>query len=195
MLFETVAFRNVICLGHILDAQGQKMSKSKGNAIDPWVVLEQNGADAFRWYMYTSGPPGDSRRFSLNAVSDVIKKFWSTLWNTYSFFVAYANIDDWTPTAPAPDVADRDLLDQWLLAELHTLVKDVTAAFEDYDAVNATRPIEDFVERLSNWYVRLSRDRFWKSEIDDANFSATDPLPGTLRQLAPSSWLAPTCLS
>ncbi len=190
MLFETVAFRNVICLGHILDEQGQKMSKSKGNAIDPWVVLEQNGADAFRWYMYTSGPPGDSRRFSLNAVSDVIKKFWSTLWNTYSFFVTYANIDDWTPTTPRPAVAERDLLDQWLLAELHMLVKEVTEAFEDYDAVNATRPIEDFVERLSNWYVRLSRDRFWKSDIDLSKLSAYATLYETLTTL--SKLLAPT---
>ncbi len=190
MLFETVAFRNVICLGHILDEQGQKMSKSKGNAIDPWVVLEQYGADAFRWYMYASGPPGDSRRFSLNAVGDVIKKFWSTLWNTYSFFVTYANIDDWTPAAPMPDVARRDLLDQWLLAELNKLVQDVTAAFEDYDAVNATRPIEDFVERLSNWYVRLSRDRFWKSEIDEGKLAAYATLYETLTTLA--KLLAPT---
>ena len=190
MLFETVAFRNVICLGHILDEQGQKMSKSKGNAIDPWVVLEQYGADAFRWYMYASGPPGDSRRFSLNAVGDVIKKFWSTLWNTYSFFVTYANIDDWTPAAPAPAVAERDLLDQWLLAELQQLVSSVTAAFEDYDAVNATRPIEDFVERLSNWYVRLSRDRFWKSEIDQSKLSAYATLYETLTTL--SRLLAPT---
>ncbi len=190
MLFETVAFENVICLGHILDEQGQKMSKSKGNAIDPWLVLEQYGADAFRWYMYTSGPAGDSRRFSLNAVGDVIKKFWSTLWNTYSFFVTYANIDSWTPQSAAPAPADRDLLDQWLLAELHSLIKDVTVAFEDYDAVNATRPIEDFVERLSNWYVRLSRDRFWKSEIDDNKLSAYATLYETLTTLA--KLLAPT---
>lgn len=190
MLFETVAFENVICLGHILDEQGQKMSKSKGNAIDPWLVLEQYGADAFRWYMYTSGPAGDSRRFSLNAVGDVIKKFWSTLWNTYSFFVTYANIDNWTPPSGLPALADRELLDQWLLAELNTLVKDVTAAFEDYDAVNATRPIEDFVERLSNWYVRLSRDRFWKSQIDDSKLSAYATLYETLTTLA--KLLAPT---
>ena len=190
MLFETVAFRNVICLGHILDENGQKMSKSKGNAIDPWVVLEQYGADAFRWYMYASGPPGDSRRFSLNAVGEVIKKFWSTLWNTYSFFVTYANIDGWTPTTPAPDPQQRDLLDQWLLAELRQLVQDVTAAFEDYDAVNATRPIEDFVERLSNWYVRLSRDRFWKSEIDDSKLAAYATLYETLTTL--TKLLAPT---
>ena len=134
--------------------------------------------------------PVDSRRFSLNAVSDVIKKFWSTLWNTYSFFVTYANIDGWTPASPAPDVEDRDLLDQWLLAELQTLVKDVTAAFEDYDAVNATRPIEDFVERLSNWYVRLSRDRFWKSEVDDSKLAAYATLYETLTTLA--KLLAPT---
>ncbi|MCY3781090.1 MAG: isoleucine--tRNA ligase [Chloroflexi bacterium] len=190
MLFETVAFENVICLGHILDEQGQKMSKSKGNAIDPWIVLEQFGADAFRWYMYTSGPAGDSRRFSLNAVGDVIKKFWSTLWNTYSFFVTYANIDGWTPQSQAPAPAEREPLDQWLLAELHSLVGVVTAAFEDYDAVNATRPIEDFVERLSNWYVRLSRDRFWKSEIDDAKLSAYATLYETLTTL--TKLLAPT---
>ena len=190
MLFETVAFENVICLGHILDEQGQKMSKSKGNAIDPWLVLEQYGADAFRWYMYSSGPPGDSRRFSLNAVSDVIKKFWSTLWNTYSFFVTYANIDDWTPQMSAPAPQERDLLDRWLLAELHNLVGDVTQAFEDYDAVNATRPIEDFVERLSNWYVRLSRDRFWKSEVDSSKLSAYATLYETLTTLA--KLLAPT---
>ena len=190
MLFETVAFENVICLGHILDERGQKMSKSKGNAIDPWLVLEQFGADAFRWYMYTSGPAGDSRRFSLNAVGDVVKKFWSTLWNTYSFFVTYANIDSWTPQTGGPAPSDRELLDQWLLAELNTLVADVTAAFEDYDAVGATRPIEDFVERLSNWYVRLSRDRFWKSEIDDSKLSAYTTLYETLTTLA--KLLAPT---
>ena len=184
MLFESVAFRNVISLGHILDERGQKMSKSKGNAIDPWLVLEQYGADAFRWYMYTSGPAGDSRRFSLNAVGEVVKKFWSTLWNTYSFFVTYANIDGWNPGANAPAPDERDLLDQWLLAELNGLVQQVTAAYEDYDAVNATRPIEDFVERLSNWYVRLSRDRFWKSEIDDSKLAAYATLYETLSTLA-----------
>ena len=184
MLFETVAFKNVISLGHILDERGQKMSKSKGNAIDPWLVLEQYGADAFRWYMYTSGPAGDSRRFSLNAVGEVVKKFWSTLWNTYSFFVTYANIDGWSPKADAPAPQQRDLLDQWLLAELNGLVQQVTAAYEDYDAVNATRPIEDFVERLSNWYVRLSRDRFWKSEIDESKLAAYATLYETLTTLA-----------
>lgn len=190
MLFETVSFKNVICLGHILDENGQKMSKSLGNAVDPWMVLEQAGADAFRWYMYTSGPPGESRRFSVNLVNDVIKKFWSTLWNTYSFFVTYANIDGWTPAQRAPAPAERDALDQWLLAELHTLIGTVTDAFEEYDAVNATRPIEEFVERLSNWYVRLSRDRFWKSETDNDKLSAYATLYEALTTVA--QLLAPT---
>ena len=190
MLFETVSFKNVICLGHILDENGQKMSKSVGNAVDPWMVLEQAGADAFRWYMYTSGPPGEPRRFSIKLVNDVIKKFWSTLWNTYSFFVTYANIDGWSPSSGANDPADREPLDLWLLAELHGLVRTVTDAFEQYDAVNATRPIEEFVERLSNWYVRLSRDRFWKREVDKDKLSAYATLYETLTTV--SQLLAPT---
>ncbi len=190
MLFETVSFKNVICLGHILDENGQKMSKSLGNAVDPWMVLEQAGADAFRWYMYTSGPPGESRRFSINLVNEVIKKFWSTLWNTYSFFVTYANIDGWTPTQSAPEPEERSALDRWLLAELYSLVRTVTDAFEQYDAVNATRPVEEFVERLSNWYVRLSRDRFWKSDVDGDKLSAYATLYETLTTVA--QLLAPT---
>jgi isoleucyl-tRNA synthetase len=190
MLFETVAYKNVISLGHILDENGQKMSKSRGNTVDPWAVLDQSGADAFRWYLYTSGPPGEPRRFSESLVNDVIKKFWSTLWNTYSFFVTYANIDGWTPDKGSPAPQDRDLLDRWLLAELNQLTKTVTDAFETYDATNATRPIEEFVERLSNWYVRLSRDRFWKSEQDDAKMSAYATLYETLVTL--SKLLAPT---
>lgn len=190
MLFEDVAYKNVISLGHILDEKAQKMSKSKGNIVDPWAVLDQNGADAFRWYMYTSGPPGEPRRFSENLVNEVIKKFWSTLWNTYSFFVTYANIDGWTPDKSAPAPQNRNLLDRWLLAELHNLTKTVTEAFENYDVTNATRPIEDFVERLSNWYVRLSRDRFWKSEQDDEKMSAYATLYETLVTL--SKLIAPT---
>ncbi len=172
MLNQSVAYKNVICLGHILDEKGEKMSKSKGNIVDPWSVLNEHGADAFRWYLYTSNPPGEPRRFSVNLVGEVIKKFWLTLWNTYSFFVTYANIDGWTPDKAAPPVADRDLLDRWVLAELHQLVETVTAAYEDYDVTNATRPIETFVDGLSNWYVRLSRRRFWKSESDQDKQSA-----------------------
>jgi isoleucyl-tRNA synthetase len=172
MLFNSVAYKNVICLGHILDANGEKMSKSKGNVIDPYDVMNLHGTDAMRWYMYTAAQPGDSRRFSMDLVGDVVKKFWSTLWNTYSFFVTYANIDHWTPAVKAPDVKDRDVLDQWALAELHKLVQDVTDAYERYDVPGATRPVQAFVEQLSNWYVRLSRRRFWKSESDDDKFGA-----------------------
>jgi isoleucyl-tRNA synthetase len=166
LLFEEVSFKNVICLGHILDGDGQKMSKSKGNIVDPWSVLDAHGADAFRWYLFTSGPPGESRRFSGDLVGEVIKKFWSTLWNTYSFFVTYANLDGWTPASAPPPVSERDPLDRWVLAELHRLVRDVTDAYETYDVPGATRPVQAFVEVLSNWYVRLSRRRFWKSEND-----------------------------
>ncbi len=166
MLFEQACYRNVICLGHILDAEGQKMSKSKGNIVDPWDVLNKHGADAFRWYLYVSSPPGEPRRFSVDLVGEIINKFWSTLWNTYSFFVTYANIDKWSPFDPQPAVAERDPLDRWVLAELHALIKTVTEAYDSYDVNNATRPIQAFVERLSNWYVRLSRRRFWKTEND-----------------------------
>jgi len=172
MLFGDVSYRNVICLGHILDENGQKMSKSKGNIVDPWDVLNQHGADAFRWYLYTSGPPGEPRRFSVDLVGEMIKKFWLTLWNTYSFFVTYANLDGWTPDKSAPPVEERDLLDRWVLAELHNLVRTVTEAYETYDAIKATRPVEAFVDGLSNWYVRRSRERFWKSENDADKFGA-----------------------
>ena len=172
MLFERVAFKNVICLGHILDDDGKKMSKSKGNIVDPWSILDTHGADAFRWYFFTAGPPGDSRRFSSDLVAEVVKKFWSTLWNTYSFFVTYANIDGWSPDSPQPVLEDRDLLDRWVLAELHQMVKTVTEAYETYDVPNATRPIQAFVESLSNWYVRLSRRRFWKSDSDNEKLGA-----------------------
>jgi isoleucyl-tRNA synthetase len=190
MLLEQVSYKNVICLGLILDGNGEKMSKSKGNIVDPWEVLNAHGADAFRWYLYTSSPPGDSRRFSVDLVGEVITKFWSTLWNTYSFFVTYATLDGWTPTGAQPPVIERDPLDRWVLAELHQLVNEVTEAFEDYDATGATRPIQAFVEVLSNWYVRLSRRRFWKSENDSEKLGAYATLYECLVTL--SKLLAPT---
>lgn len=164
MTFDSVAFKNVICLGHILDAEGQKMSKSKGNVIDPWDVMNVHGSDAMRWYLYTSGPPGEPRRFSIDLVGEVARHFWGTLWNTYSFFVTYSNIAGWTPDKGAPAVADRDPLDKWLLASVHKLVRDVTTAYDEYDVTGATRPVQAFIEDLSNWYVRLSRRRFWDGD-------------------------------
>ena len=172
MLFDQPSFKNVICLGHILDEKGRKMSKSLGNIVDPWSVLDEHGADAFRWYLFTASPPGESRRFSVNLVGEVIKKFWLTLWNTYSFFVTYANLDGWTPSTPASPVAERDLLDRWVLSELHNLTRRVTNGYDNYDVTEATRPIQTFVEALSNWYVRLSRARFWKTEKDADKMNA-----------------------
>ena len=164
LLMDSVAYKNVLCLGLILDENGRKMSKSLGNIVNPWDVLKVNGADAFRWYLYTATPPGNERRFSVDLVGEVIRNFTLTLWNVYSFFVTYANLDK--PQLTAARVYSDNILDRWLISELHTLVRDVTHAYEKYDVTGATRPIESFVEKLSTWYLRRSRRRFWKSESD-----------------------------
>lgn len=190
MLFDQGSFRNVICLGLILDEKGEKMSKSKGNVVDPWDILNSHGADAFRWYLFTSGPPGEPRRFSKDLVGKVLSSFWLTLWNTYSFFVTYANIDGWTTDSSQPPVDERDPMDRYILAELHELVKDVTTAFDEYDVPGATRPVQAFVETLSNWYVRLSRRRFWKSDSDSDKLSAYATLYECL--VTVSKLIAPT---
>jgi isoleucyl-tRNA synthetase len=190
MLFDSVAFKNVACLGLILDESGQKMSKSKGNIVDPWDVLHLHGADAFRWYLYTASPPGQERRFSVDLVGDVVRSFTLTLWNTYVFFVTYANLDDWSPGASEKSLNDAESeLDRWIISELHNLVRVVTDALEHYDATGATRPIERFVDLLSNWYVRLSRRRFWKTEDDSDKHAAYATLYQCL--LTVSKLLAP----
>ncbi len=163
LLFDQPCFKNVICLGHIMAEDGSKMSKSRGNIVDPWSVFDTQGADATRWYMYTASPPGNTRRFSANLVKEIVGKFMLTLWNSYSFFVTYANLNDFDPAAPAVPLAERPVLDRWVLARLNSLVETVTAALEAYDVTGATRPIADFVDELSNWYVRLSRRRFWNT--------------------------------
>lgn len=140
------------------------MSKSKGNIIEPWEVINQSGADAMRWYMLTSSPPAQERRFSTELVNEVVRNFTLTLWNTYSFFVTYANLDRWTPDPEA--ALEYSELDRWLRSTMHSLIRDVTQAMETYDVLGATRPIETFVDQLSNWYLRRSRRRFWKSESD-----------------------------
>ncbi|MEE8471066.1 MAG: isoleucine--tRNA ligase, partial [Dehalococcoidia bacterium] len=165
LLFEQPCFRNVICLGHILDSAGEKMSKSKGNVVTPAEVLDTSGADALRWYLYTSSPPGNVRRFSRELVHEVVRKFMLTLWNIYSFFVTYANIDKFDPHADARMEALSET-DRWILSELNQLVDRVTRSLDEYDPTAAGRRIEDFVQDLSNWYVRRSRKRFWKSEND-----------------------------
>src|SRR5512134_544741 len=149
------------------------MSKSLGNIIVPWDVLNAHGADAFRWYLYTATPPGNERRFSSDLVGEVIRSFTLTLWNVYSFFVTYANLD--RPTVSTLPIATSDL-DRWLLSELNVLVRDVTEAYENYDVTNATRPIEGFVEKMSTWYLRRSRRRFWKSESDSDKQAAYSTL-------------------
>ena len=183
LVFGEPCFRNVICLGHILDENGEKMSKSKGNVVKPWSVLDAQGADALRWYLYTASPPGNPRRFSGELVQEAIRKFMLTLWNTYSFFVTYANIDEYQPSGERNGTKASGL-DRWIESELHRLVKDVTDSLDNYDPTNAGRRIEGFVDVLSNWYVRRSRRRFWKSENDAEKQSAYDTLYGCLVTLS-----------
>lgn len=188
LLFEKVCFKNVLCLGLILDGEGYKMSKSRGNVVDPWEVLNEHGADAMRWYLYTASPPGQERRFSSELVSEVVRNFTLTFWNTYSFFVTYANLDGWQPKPNKEYKYSK--LDNWLRAELHALIRDITASFESYDVLGATRPVESFVDNLSNWYLRRSRRRFWKTESDDDKDAAYATLYEALVTL--SKLLAPT---
>ena len=175
LLFDRPAYKNVICLGHILDMHGYKMSKSRGNIVEPADLLETYGADATRWYMYASGPPYQPRRFAPEQVGEVLRQFMLTLWNTYSFFVTYANLDHWTPPTGAQngrdglsrlDGAALQPIDRWVLARLNALVRDVTATLDDYDIHEPAKAIERFVDELSNWYVRRNRRRFWKAEQD-----------------------------
>ena len=182
LLMDSVSFKNVICLGLILDGEGRKMSKSLGNIVDPWDVLKVYGADAFRWYLYTATPPGQERRFSPELVGSVVRDFTLLLWNVYSFFVTYANLDKWKPEAQAN--LRYSSLDQWLLSELNVLVREVTAGYEEYEVTRATRPIQEFVEKLSTWYLRRSRRRFWKSESDSDKQAAYSTLYAALVTVA-----------
>jgi isoleucyl-tRNA synthetase len=183
LLFDRICFRNVICLGHILDARGEKMSKARGNVVEPWAVINKYGADALRWYCFTATAPGNVRRFSMDMVADVTRRFLLILWNVYSFFVTYANIDKFNPAiARAPAVESE--LDRWILSELNQLILDVDAAFDGYNPTEAGRKIESFVNDLSTWYVRRSRRRFWKSENDADKLSAYTTLYECLVTLA-----------
>ena len=167
---EGISYRNVISLGLIEDGEGRKMSKSRGNIVDWSAVVSEHGADALRWYMYAAAPPGNSRRFSSELVGEASRRVLSTLWNTYSFFVTYANIAGFDPSQPAV-AEDRTELDRWVRSELHLTVRRVTEALDAYEPLEAARPIADLVEQLSNWYVRRSRRRFWKSD-DSADTQA-----------------------
>jgi isoleucyl-tRNA synthetase len=159
--FDATAYRNVVCLGHIVAADGRKMSKSLGNMFDPWDALDRQGADALRWFMITNGSPWASRRIGHEVLDDVLRQFLLTLWNVYAFFVTYAEAGGFDPDDPAPPVAERPLLDRWVLSQLARTVRTARDGLDAYDATGAGRRIERFVDDLSNWYVRRSRRRFW----------------------------------
>lgn len=150
------AYKQVICLGHLLDEKGQKMSKSKGNIIDPWTIINKQGIDSLRWYMYSVNQPGDSKLFAEKDLDLIVRKNFLTLWNVLSFFVTYSALDKWTFESPSAD--KLDVLDNWILAKTQELVNDVTAALDSFDAFKSSRKIEEFINELSTWYVRRSRE-------------------------------------
>ncbi len=176
LLFKKSCFKNVLCLGLINDESGQKMSKSRGNVVNPWDVLNKQGADALRWYFFTGVSPWLSKNFSIRAIDEVIRKFILTLWNTYSFFVIYANIDNFNPYDYDLEVGDRFEIDRWIISELNLTLKKVNELMDDFNVTESGRLIQNFVEVLSNWYVRRSRRRFWKSEEDKDKISAYSTL-------------------
>jgi len=174
LLFGQPCFKNVICLGHVVDAQGEKMSTSKGNVVNPVTVISSYGADAVRWYLLTSVPAENTHRFSTQMVAETMRKVLLTLWNTYSFFTLYASIDRFVPQQSAQ--LSLTELDNWIISELNRLVNGVVDALDNYNPTLAGRLIEDFINILSNWYVRRSRRRFWKSESDADKFAAYNTL-------------------
>lgn len=167
MLFDSVAYKTVVSNGLVLDKAGNKMSKRLGNVVDPFKTIEGFGADATRWYLITNASPWDNLKFDLEGIKEVQRKFFGTLYNTYQFFALYANVDGFTFKEHFVPVSQRPEIDRWILSSLQTLIKKVTASFDDYEPTQAGRLIEDFVdEHLSNWYVRLCRRRFWKGEYE-----------------------------
>jgi isoleucyl-tRNA synthetase len=178
LLFDRSSYRNVVCLGLILDEEGRKMSKSLGNTVQPWDVIDRYGADAFRWYLFTSKFPWDGYRFSLETIGEAVRQFLLQLWNTYGFYVLYANANGVQRAASAAPSSD---LDRWILSRLAATVETVTERLEAFDATLAGRAIAEFVDELSNWYVRRSRRRFWDG--DPAAFSALRTALVTVAQL------------
>jgi len=172
MLFDCAPYRNVVVLGHVQDKDGQKMSKSKGNAVDPFEALEKFGADAIRWYFYSNSAPWLPNRFHEDAVIEGQRKFMATLWNTYSFFVLYANIDDFDPTKYTLDVASLSAMDKWLLSRLQSVIKAYDDHLEHYRIPEAAHVLDAFVDELSNWYVRLGRGRYWAKGMEQDKINA-----------------------
>ncbi len=185
VLFDSVAYKNVVSNGLVLDKEGNKMSKRLGNAVDPFTTLETYGADATRWYMITNAQPWDNLRFDLDGIAEVQRKFFGTLYNTYSFFSLYANIDGFSYQEDEIPLADRPEIDRWILSELYTLVKQVTESFDAYEPTKAGRAVQYFVdENLSNWYVRLCRRRFWKGDYEQDKIAAYQTLYTCLNTVA-----------
>jgi len=177
MVFDSVAYKNVVSNGLVLDKVGKKMSKRLGNAVDPFETMDKFGPDATRWYMITNANPWDNLKFDLEGIDEVRRKFFGTLYNTYSFFSLYANLDNFTYAEEEISIEKRPEIDRWVLSELNTLVKNVEKFYEDYEPTKATRAIQNFVtENLSNWFVRLSRRRFWKGEYGTDKISAYQTL-------------------
>ncbi|MFD0863456.1 isoleucine--tRNA ligase [Sungkyunkwania multivorans] len=185
MVFDSVAYKNVVSNGLVLDKNGQKMSKRLGNAADPFETLKEHGPDATRWYMISNANPWDNLKFDPDGITEVRRKFFGTLYNTYSFFSLYANIDGFDYKEADIPLSERPEIDRWILSELHSLIKNVDEAYADYEPTKATRAISDFVqEHLSNWFVRLSRRRFWKGEYGQDKISAYQTLYTCLVEVA-----------
>lgn len=172
LLFNKAPYRNVIVLGHVQDENGQKMSKSKGNAVDPFEALAKHGADAIRWYFYSNSAPWLPNRFHDKAVTEGQRKFMGTLWNTYAFLVLYANIDEFDPTKYQLDYAQLPVMDKWLLSRMNTLIQNCDRFLDDYKIPETARALQDFVDDMSNWYVRRSRERFWAKGMEQDKINA-----------------------
>ena len=184
ILFGKAPFKNCIVLGHVNDKNGIKMSKHKGNVVDPWSVLDKQGADAVRWYFYTSSAPWLPSRFSEETVSEAQRKYIGTLWNTYAFFVLYAEIDKYDPSKYSLDKCKLSLMDKWILSKLNSLVKLVDASLDGYEITESARALQDFSDVLSNWYVRRGRERYWGSEMTEDKAAAYTTLYTVLVTLA-----------
>src|SRR3989449_374509 len=184
LLFKQNSYRNVICLGHVVDPKGKKASKSRGNVLDPNYLFDTFGSDAVRWYFYTAAPVGENYRTSADALKETVQQFLLPLWNCYAFHVNYAVVDGFDPARPQIHLAERPVLDRWLLSRLAGLVKTVDSKLADYDVTGAARPIAAFVDDLSKWYIRRSRSRFWKSQSDSDKQAAYQTLHTTLTTVA-----------
>ncbi len=187
LIFDCAPYKNVLVLGHVLDKDGQKMSKSKGNAVDPFEALEAYGADAIRWYFYSNSAPWLPNRFFGDAVIEGQRKFMGTLWNTYAFYVLYANIDGFDPTKYTLNKNTLSVMDKWILSKLNSTVKATDAYLDAYKITEATRVLEDFIDELSNWYVRRSRERFWVKDMPEDKVNAYLTLYTSLVTIAKTS--------